>query len=194
MTDNGIKPLPSKVEAIQKYPLPKDVKQLCTYLGMINFYHRFVQNLAFYLAPLNEYLKKEGNKNSREFAWTEEAKAAFQKSKDLLAESALLVYPSENCKLSIVADASDVSVGGALQQEFKGTWQPIAFFSRKLDKTQQHYSAFDRELLYLLLMPQFDISGILLMDAVSPCFQITNPLYMHFILVASQSFLDEADK
>ena len=117
-----------------------------TYLEMINFYHRFVQNLAFYLAPLNEYLKKEGNKSSREIAWTEEAKAAFQKSKDLLAESALLVYPSENCKLSIVADASDVSVGGALQQEFKGTWQPIAFFSRKLDKTQQHYSAFDRKL------------------------------------------------
>ena len=82
VTANGIKPLPSKVEVIQKYPLPKDVKQLCTYLGMINFYHRFVQNLAFYLAPLNEYLKKEGNKNSREIAWTEEAKAAFQKSKD----------------------------------------------------------------------------------------------------------------
>ena len=82
MTDIGIKPLPSKVEAIQKYPLPKDVKQLRTYLGIINFYHRFVQNLVFYLAPLSEYLKKEGNKNSREIAWTEEAKAAFQKSKD----------------------------------------------------------------------------------------------------------------
>ena len=122
VTANDIKPLPSKVEVIQKYPLPKDVKQLRTYLGMINFYHRFVQNLAFYLAPFNEeYLKKEGSKNSREIAWTEEAKAAFQKSKDLLAESALLVYPSENCKFSIVADASDVSVGDALQQEFKGT-------------------------------------------------------------------------
>ena len=58
VTANGIKPLPSKVEAIQKYPLPKDVMQLCTYLGVINFYHRFVQNLAFYRAPLNEYLKK----------------------------------------------------------------------------------------------------------------------------------------
>ena len=48
--------------------------------------------------------------------------------------------------MSIVADASDVFVGGALQQEFKGMWQPIAFFSRKFDKTQQHYSAFDRKL------------------------------------------------
>ena len=81
-------------------------------------------------------MKKEGNKNSREIAWTEEAKAVFQKSKDLFTESALFVYPSENCKLSIVANASDVSVGGASQQEFKGTWQPIAFFSQKLDKTQ----------------------------------------------------------
>ena len=97
---------------------------------MINFYHRFVQNLAFYLAPLNEYLKKERNKNSRKIVWTEEAEAAFQKSKDLLAKSALLVYPSENCELSIVADASDVSVGGASQQEFEGTWQPIAFITK----------------------------------------------------------------
>ena len=56
VTANGIKPLPSKVEAIQKCPLPKDVKQLRTYLGVINFYHRFVQNLAFYLALLNENL------------------------------------------------------------------------------------------------------------------------------------------
>ena len=91
VTANGIKPLRSKVEAIQKYPLPMDVKQLRTYLGKINVYHRFAQNLAFYLAPLHEYLKKEGKKNSREIAWTEEAKAAFQKSKDLSAESSLLV-------------------------------------------------------------------------------------------------------
>ena len=83
VTANGIKPLPSKVEAIQKYLLPKDVKQLRTYLGMINFNHRLVQNLAFYLAPLNEYLKKEGNKNSHELAWTKKAKAASQKSKDI---------------------------------------------------------------------------------------------------------------
>ena len=108
---------------------------------MINFYHRFVQNLAFYLAPLNEYLKTEDNKNSREIVRTEKAKTAFQKSKDLLTESALLVYPSENCKLSIVADASDVCAGRALQQEFKGTWQLTAFFSRKLDKTQQRYDS-----------------------------------------------------
>ena len=47
VTANGIKPLPSKVEVIQKYPLPKDVKQLRTYLVMINFYHRFVQKFGF---------------------------------------------------------------------------------------------------------------------------------------------------
>ena len=61
VTANGMKLLPSEVEAIQKYPLSKDAKQLRTYLGMINFYHRFVQNLAFYLAPLEEYSEEEGN-------------------------------------------------------------------------------------------------------------------------------------
>ena len=48
--------------------------------------------------------------------------------------------------MCIVADASDIAVGVAFQQERDGMWQPIAFFSRKLDKTQKHYSAFDREL------------------------------------------------
>ena len=57
-----------------------------------------------------------------------------------------MVYSSKNCNLSIVADASVVSVGGALPQEFEGTRQPIAFVLRKLDKMQQHYGAFDCEL------------------------------------------------
>ena len=48
--------------------------------------------------------------------------------------------------MCIVADVSDIAVGAALQQETDGMWQPKAFFSRKLDKTQKHYSAFDREL------------------------------------------------
>ena len=146
VTANGIKPSPIKVEAIQKYNLPKDIKQLRTYLGMINFYHRFIKDLAYCLAPLNEFLKKEGDKKSLEITWNEDARTAFQKSKELLANSTLLVYPNENCNISILADASDIAVGAVLQQELEGTWQPIAFFSRKLDKTQQHYSAFDREL------------------------------------------------
>jgi len=58
----------------------------------------------------------------------------------------LLVYPRENCKLNINANASNRAVGVVLQQEMAGVWQPIAFFSRKLDKTQKHYSAFDHEL------------------------------------------------
>ena len=146
VTEKGIKPSPSKVEAIQKYPLPKDVKQLQTYLGMVNFYHRFINNLAGCLAPLNEYLKKQGSKTLNKINWTDEAKTAFSKSKNLLAQFALLVYPRENCKVCIVADASDIAVGAALQQETDGMWQPIAFFSRKFDKTEKRYSAFDREL------------------------------------------------
>ena len=113
---------------------------------MVNFYHRFINNLAGCLAPLNKYLKKQGNKTLNKIDWTDEAKTAFSKSKNLLAQSALLVYPRENCKVCIVADVSDIAVGAALQQETDGIWQPIAFFSRKLDKTQKHYSAFDREL------------------------------------------------
>jgi len=69
-----------------------------------------------------------------------------EKSKSLLANSTLFVYPTENSKRSIVADASDIAVEAVLQQEVNGMWQPTAFFLRKLAKIQLHYSAFDREL------------------------------------------------
>jgi len=145
VTAEGIKPLPDKVEAIKKYPIPLHIKQLRTYLGMINFYHRFVNNLASCLGPLNEYLKNV-EKASKKIVWTDEAKVAFHESKKLLTQSTLSVYPRENCKLSNVADASDQAVGAVLQQEMVKVWQPIEFFSRKLNKIQKHYSAFDREL------------------------------------------------
>ena len=148
VTANSIKLSAIKVEAIQKYPLPKDIKQLRTYFGMINFYHRFIKDLANCLAPLNKFLKRKETKNLVKLIGMriENALTAFQKSKKLLANSTSLLYPNENCNISIVADASDFAVGAVLQQELKGTWQPIAFFSRKLDKMQQHHSAFDRKL------------------------------------------------
>ena len=109
---------------------------------MINFYHRFMKDLANCLAPLNEFLKKEGVKKSREINWNEDVRTALQKSEEILANSTFLVCSNENCNNSIVAGASHIAIGAALQQELEETWQPITFFSRKLDKTQNHYGAF----------------------------------------------------
>jgi len=146
VTPEGIMPLPDRVEAIQNYPKPTTAKQLRAFLGLVNYYHRFVKNLTFHLSSLYDMLKNPRKTKRDLLTWSPENELAFDKSKKLLAEAAMLNYPFPNLPTSIMVDASDKAIGGVLQQKHDDVWKPIAFFSRKLDKTQQRYSAFDREL------------------------------------------------
>ena len=93
ISHDGIEPLPNKVEAIQKYPFPSNVNQLRRFLGMIQFYNRFISKTAQYLAPSNDMLR--GNaKGSKSLSWNEKAETAFFRSKSLLADASSLVFPT----------------------------------------------------------------------------------------------------
>ena len=74
---------------------------------------------------------------------------AFDTAKTSLCSSALLSHPSSAAELVVVTDASSSHVGAALLQRRRrgDPWQPLGFFSKKLDSAQMSYSAFDRELL-----------------------------------------------
>ena len=146
VSSHGIKPLPDKIEAIQKYPLPTTVKQLRRYLGMIQYYNRFVPQAAKYLAPLNEFMRG-GVKNSQKLQWNTVSENAFLQSKTLLVDSTSLVFPDSHSPMAVFVDASDIAVGAVLQIKKEGVWCPVAFFSRRLDQTQCKYATFDRELL-----------------------------------------------
>lgn len=143
---SGIKPLEDKIQAIADFPIPKNVKELRRYLGMLNFYRRFIKNAAKIQAPLHTFLTGSG-KGTQPIDITGEALEAFEKSKESLCHAALLTHPDITAKLAIVTDASDTAIGAALQQMKFGNWQPLAFFSKKLSPSQQKYSPYDRELL-----------------------------------------------
>ena len=138
-------PSQAKVKAIQTFPKPSTVKGLKEFLGMINFYHRFLPNIAATLSPLYGALKS--SKLRQELVWSQEMKQAFLNGKTALANAAMLVHPFTDCPLALTSDASDVTVGAVLERFNKGHWQPLAFFSRQLRKAEIKYSAFDRELL-----------------------------------------------
>jgi hypothetical protein len=72
---------------------------------------------------------------------------AFNDAKRCLLSAVSLAHPSTSAKISLAVDASATHVGAVLQQMDRGGWRPLAFFSRKLQKTEMKYSAFDRELL-----------------------------------------------
>ena len=145
---SGIRPLTAKVEALRRHPKPATVKELQQFLGLLNFYRRFIPGAAKTLAPLTEQLKGAPAGSSK-LQWSAAMSTAFDTAKASLSASALLSHPSSSAELVVVADASSSHVGAALHQRRRTSdpWQPLGFFSKKLDRAQVSYSAFDRELL-----------------------------------------------
>ena len=148
---HGLKPLEDRVSVIRNFPQPVSFRQLRRWLGMVNFYHRFIPSAATLTQPLSALLQQKHKGNSSPVQWNEEAVAAFTAVKDALADASLLVYPRQQAPTRLQVDASGVAVGGVLQQCQGGSWKPLGFFSRRLQPTEQKYSAFSRELLAIYL-------------------------------------------
>jgi hypothetical protein len=148
ITSGGITPITSKVQALQDHPQPTTVKQLQAFLGVVNFYRRFLPAAAHMLRPLTDALRG-GLKPAAQITWTEEMQKAFGDVKAALCKTVQLAHPSPAAELALMVDASADHVGAALHQRLdtSSPWQPLGFFSRKLDSAQVKYSAFDRELL-----------------------------------------------
>ena len=154
LSKDGFSAAENKVRAILDLPLPKNLGQLRRALGLINFYHRFMNMAADKLAPLNEFLK--GYKKtfrSRLMDWknNREAAIAFEEAKQELAKKTLLQYPSIDGKLIVTTDSSDLAVGGIVEEIRGDKTVPLGFFSKKLDKNERKMSAFGRELLAIFL-------------------------------------------
>ncbi|CAH8547737.1 unnamed protein product [Schistosoma rodhaini] len=152
----GIKPLPQKVEAIINYPEPTSVKALRRFLGTLNFYRRFLPNCADVLQPLTDLLKedKASSKNKNQlFHLPSDAKIAFEKAKNLIADATMLQHLNTDPQTHLIlcTDASQKAVGAVLQQRVNNMIKPIAFFSKRLSPAQERYSTFGRELLAMYL-------------------------------------------
>ena len=113
---------------------------------MVNYYHRFIPQCAAKLTPLNNSLTAANEGHTR-LSPKSNFVVKWDQSKQILANATLLVHPGPTAQINITCDASDVAVGGVLQQYLNGMCQPLSFFSKKLNPAETRYSAFDRELL-----------------------------------------------
>ena len=147
INQQGITPLQEKVQAVREFPQPTSQRKLREFMGMVNFYHRFLPRCAELMQPLHTLLSN----NTQTITWNDATVAAFNATKEALANATLLSYPKMDAPTCLVTDASDIAVGAALQQCINGSWQPISFFSKKLCPTETRYSTFDRELLAIFL-------------------------------------------
>ena len=146
---DGIKPLPSKVDAITKYPEPNSLSGIRRFLGVVNFYRRFIPKCAHLAQPLTDLLR--GSRKDGPVELNTLAKEAFNSLKTVLSNVTMLSHPAPNAPLCLTVDASNVAIGAVLQQFQDEAWQPLAFFSKRLQPAETKYSTFGRELLGMYL-------------------------------------------
>ena len=141
LTKDGLKPDPSKIEAIQKMSRPSDVKGVQRIVGLANYLTRFLENLADICEPLRQLTRKDS-----EWHWNEEHENAFLRIKQAATQAPVLRYfnPAEDTVLQ--CDASDTGLGATLLQN----GQPVAYASRSLTDTERNYAQIEKELLAIV--------------------------------------------
>ena len=137
----GLHPLNDKVRAIVEAPTPTNVSELRSYLGLLNYYGKFIPNLSTILAPLNKLQRK-----GVAFQWGAAQRQAFEKTKVLLQSSRILVHYDPDKEIVLSCDASPYGVGCVLSHIMDdGEERPIAFASRTLSDTETRYATIDKE-------------------------------------------------
>ncbi|CAM4523929.1 unnamed protein product [Lepidochelys kempii] len=138
-----ISPLQAKVDAIQKWPVPKSKKQVQSFLGLAGYYRRFVPHYSQIAAPLTDLTKK---KQPNAVQWTGKCQKAFNKLKTTLMSDPVLRAPDFDKPFLVTTDASERGVGAVLMQ--KGPDQefhPVVFLSKKLSERESNWSVTEKE-------------------------------------------------
>lgn len=137
----GLHPVQEKVQAIKEAPTPSNVTELKAYLGLLNYYNKFLPKLSTVLAPVHKLLKKE-----TKWKWGEAQQAAFEKSKEMMQSAEVLVHYDPEKDIVLSCDASPYGVGAVLSHHMPdGTERPIGFTSRTLNPAEKNYSQLDKE-------------------------------------------------
>lgn len=139
--EKGIRVDPDRVKAILKLGTPRNISELRSFLGTVNYLSRFTPQLADSSRALNDLLCK-GN----EFLWGHLQEEAFQKIKRMLAEAPILAWYDPRRPTVISADASSFGIGAVLKQQHKdGNFRPVAYASKSFTKSQQNWAQIEKE-------------------------------------------------
>ena len=120
----GVRIDPERTQAIRDFPPPRDAKGISRFVGMVNFYHKFIPRLADIAAPLNALRKKDVK-----FMWGKPQQEAFEILKQAIAQAPVLRMADFDKKFIVQTDASGVALGAVFSQQFDGIRQPIAYAS-----------------------------------------------------------------
>ena len=147
---DGIHPTDEKVQAMITAPVPENKEQLKSWLGLINYYRRFIPNLASLVSDLNDLLKEKVKWN-----WGSKQNRAFSKVKGILSSASVLTHFDPSLPIVVASDASPTGLGAVISHICpNGKEQPIAFASRTLSPAERNYSQIEREALGIIFAVQ----------------------------------------
>ena len=136
---------PDKISAIRDRMVPKNPTEVRSFLGLANYYRRFIRNFSKIAGPLHDLT------SNAKFEWTEKHDIAFNKLKARLTEEPVLILPDFGKEFKIMTDASNGAIGAVLSQKGNdGREHPIAYASKRLSSTEQRYATRDKELYALV--------------------------------------------
>jgi hypothetical protein len=140
---NGVEMSTRKVEAVQSWETPKNLKDVQRFLGFANFYRRFIKNFSGVARPITDLTRNKG----LDFHWGPTQMVAFQQLKNAFTSTPILKYFDPSLKVIIETDASNFATGCILSQKHNGRLHPVAFHSRKMEPAEKNYNIHDKELL-----------------------------------------------
>ena len=152
VSQTGIEPDPDKIRAVRDYPVPTRLKDLRAFLGLTNYYRRFIKNYATIAEPLTSLTR---NADSKPFVWSPICQQAFNHLRHLLIQAPIIAYPQFDKPFILQLDASDVGLSAILAQKLiddDGVQREhvIGYASRTLSSSERRYSPTERECLAIV--------------------------------------------
>ncbi|VDH99565.1 Hypothetical predicted protein [Mytilus galloprovincialis] len=146
ISKEGVKVDTSKVDAVSSFPVPKNQKQIRSFLGLTNYYRKFIEGYSHITTSLNHLLR-----NDIPFEWSEKCQKAFDQLKKALCSAPILVYPNMSKPFILTTDASGTAIGYILGQlDSKGQEKVIAYGGRSLTQGERAWGVSELECLAVL--------------------------------------------
>lgn len=143
LTKAGLSKNEDKVKAIIECPKPTNLSELRSFIGLINYYGKFIDNLANRIYPLYQLLKKDVK-----FIWSKECDRAFDEIRNVIASDTVLTYFNPKLPIIVTCDASDKGIGATLSHVMPDkTERVVVYISRTYSKFEQNYSTVHKESL-----------------------------------------------
>ena len=139
ISNKGISVDPAKTASLQNWPVPSNVTELQSFLGLCNYFRRFIPGYSEIAAPLTGMT----GKNKWHYPLAHEELQAFNTLKNTLIAPPVLAIPQFDKPFDVVTDASEFACGAVLLQEGR----PVAYMSKKFSSAERNYPTHDRECL-----------------------------------------------